>query len=83
MPLLHLRVKGVRANSPTRYAYHLSNGESVEHITVQPEERAKMIHVYRDGVITQGDERRAASRSPSPHHKRHPHAAPEDYGSII
>lgn len=40
------------------YAYHLSNGESVEHITVEPSDGSKKIHAYRDGVFTQGDERR-------------------------
>lgn len=65
------------------YAYHVSNGETVEHITIQPDGSGKAIHAYRDGVITQGDERRPGSRSPTPDRKRHPHAAPEGYGALI
>ena len=41
----------------------------MEHITIEPSGGGKKIHAYRDGIFTQGDERRPASRSPSPSRK--------------
>jgi hypothetical protein len=35
-----------------------TNGESVEHITIEPAGDGKKIHAYRDGIFTQGEERR-------------------------
>lgn len=57
------------------FAYHLSNGESIEHITIEVAD-GKKIHAYRDGIVTQGEERRPASRSPSPVPAKTPTKAP-------
>jgi hypothetical protein len=59
LPNLKFMITSTLTSYPCSYAYHLSNGESVEHITIEPAGNGKKIHAYRDGVFTQGDERRS------------------------